>query len=528
VVFTAIIISPDIVYAGLYPYMTNNWFPELLNTSDMLWIFLFSFIVLMAKSIWVRFLFLSIAMLFTLCELAYYTYFGTIMSPYVILLFFTQMADVAEAFIELMRYVYIPFVLIFIIATPVLITLLKFDEKLEGNTLRYKHAGKLLLILLLSFPAVVFFSKDTSPFQPFLYSHSVKNFFSSIALLAGKELPRAFGLDIEKISFEPYKVMRYTFEPPKQNIILIMGESLGYPRMSLFGYELDTTPNLKKLQKNDGLIARKALSGGVQTDVSIPTFFSLKREPKNSDLLLKPENNLLNMAKNMGYKVHYISVQNSGYIGKQVASYADVVMDNKSFEEKLGTKDYYDEVLVEYLKSVDLSIPNFIVLNQRNSHFPYEKNTPEKFRKFSYDKKDFDDYNIKTYASALLYTDYIYSEVIKYLKNYSPLPAMFFATSDHGEMMGENGRWGHSQLIFDAAKVPFLFWHKGGDMETIEDISEARDGITHYEIGKLVAYALGYFVFNPNEDGDFYINGIDINGRGGYITVDTTKIRKDL
>jgi len=81
----------------------------------------------------------------------------------------------------------------------------------------------------------------------------------------------------------------------------------------------------------------------------------------------------------------------------------------------------------------------------------------------------------------------------------------------------EKGRFGHSYLGKEDAKVPMIIYQN--------PLSKAETGsidlskvISHYQFGKLIAHTLGYNIINPNENGDFYINGVDISGSQGYIT----------
>lgn len=90
---------------------------------------------------------------------------------------------------------------------------------------------------------------------------------------------------------------------------------------------------------------------------------------------------------------------------------------------------------------------------------------------------------------------------------------------DHGEALGENGKWGYAILDFNVAKIPFYASLYNGDDSVYLDILENLHHPTHYEIAHLIANLLGVKIHNPNikDKNIFYINGVDISGNGGYI-----------
>jgi glucan phosphoethanolaminetransferase (alkaline phosphatase superfamily) len=98
--------------------------------------------------------------------------------------------------------------------------------------------------------------------------------------------------------------------------------------------------------------------------------------------------------------------------------------------------------------------------------------------------------------------------------------------SDHNELLGENGTYGHGfgTLIPETAQIPVVIQSK--DPAFLEKINHTF-AITHYEIAKFFAEQIGFNVINPNkEENVFYINNIDYNGRYGYICFTKIPLRK--
>ena len=102
-----------------------------------------------------------------------------------------------------------------------------------------------------------------------------------------------------------------------------------------------------------------------------------------------------------------------------------------------------------------------------------------------------------------------------------------YIVPDHGELLGQNGRYGHNAVDLDMAKVPFLFYGPGlkeGEVERLK--SELGCLSNHYLISLQVASLLGYNISNPNEvPGQYYLNGTDVFGEAGYMKYDIGETR---
>lgn len=114
---------------------------------------------------------------------------------------------------------------------------------------------------------------------------------------------------------------------------------------------------------------------------------------------------------------------------------------------------------------VDMSRPNFVVLHQRNSHSPYDRNYPPEGNYFHSDAgSETNQYRVDTYDNSVRHTDHLLYNLINDLKSRSRLPVYVLFTSDHGEMLGEkDGQFGHGRLMEAVARVPFIFYAHNGD-----------------------------------------------------------------
>jgi hypothetical protein len=87
-------------------------------------------------------------------------------------------------------------------------------------------------------------------------------------------------------------------------------------------------------------------------------------------------------------------------------------------------------------------------------------------------------------------------------------------------MLGENIKYGHAVLEPEVSRVPFIFYSKNGDKNSINKI-HALYYPTHYEISKSIAQLLGYTLFNKNDNNrTYFINGMQLNGSAGSILID--------
>jgi glucan phosphoethanolaminetransferase (alkaline phosphatase superfamily) len=299
-------------------------------------------------------------------------------------------------------------------------------------------------------------------------------------------------------------------------IVYIIGESINFKHLSLFGYARDTTPNLRVMAKRPDFYCTTGLSGATCTRSSVKYITSVIGEPDNPWQTQKSETNLFRLAKQHGYKTFYLSNQTDHLLTSiGGTSYIDVIRTQDSNIVK--SKQLKDEYLFSLLDEQKFATKNFIILHQWSAHSPYFEhaaNDPRKYEKFSGSNEK----RIDEYDNAMLYVDYIVSSLFgRFSKAAQSGKFYIFWTSDHHELLGEGGRYGHGvgQLYPATADVPIVI--QSNDARYLEEIKKIFKP-THYEISHSIARILGYEVVNPNEVANvFYINGVDFNGKCGYI-----------
>ena len=445
----------------------------------------------------------SLLFLIQLTEFLHLSYFGEFIPPNSIGLVFGELSEIIESGIASFNYIY-PIILIPLACFIVIIIFLKL---IKNNRITSRIAAIPILIILSITPIKVIKNSNFSIFYPDQTTHTMRNGIYSFSAYFFKLLPRELSNHKIENKYQKYEIEKIS-TPKNQNIILVIGESVNYEHMSLYGYSRDTNPQLSQLI-NKGLIFKKGISSSTSTKISLPLILNSVREPNNEAMLLSKEANLFRLAKENGFKTIYISAQESVLSRSIGSNYIDnmIVFEN----EKNLFQNKNDEALLEIIDKITLSEKNFIVFHQRNSHSPYENNYKhrgDKFKKFDQEKINHQNYIINTYDNSIVFNDFFLKKTIDYfngkLKEFS-----FFFTSDHGEMLGENGLFGHTIFNIESTKVPFIYYSNKDDKEFTKNI---EGNITHYEVSNLIAHKLGYRISNPNlKKGEFFIHGNNHN-----------------
>ena len=257
------------------------------------------------------------------------------------------------------------------------------------------------------------------------------------------------------------------FEDPHLTVlVLIVGEAARAKNFSLYGYERETNPLLKK---QDVVHFADMTSCGTATAVSVPCMFShLKREDFNVENA-KYQGNLLDILKTAGYRVLFRE-NNDGCKG--VCNRVEVQkMERANTHKYCDGKYCHDEILLEGLPEILAGIKQntVIVLHMIGSHGPaYHDRYPARFRKFTPTCDTADIQNctkeqvVNTYDNTILYSDYIISSAINMLKKHPEYESGLIYVSDHGQSLGENNIYLHGFPYKVAPKeqkqIPMILW----------------------------------------------------------------------
>ena len=261
--------------------------------------------------------------------------------------------------------------------------------------------------------------------------------------------------------------LRVPFEDPHITVLIfIVGETARAKNFSLYGYERETNPLLKK---QDIIAFDKTNACGTATAISVPCMFSNMNRDNFDVTDAKYTENLLDLLKTAGYKIIWRD-NDDGCKGvcERVEHQNMIDLNNPKY---CKNSYCYDESLLDGLPELIAGIKEdtVIVLHTMGSHGPtYYERYPDQFKKFipTCDTADIQNCTqeqlINTYDNTILYTDYIISSAIDMLKIHPEFESGVLYVSDHGESLGENNIYLHGfpykLAPEDQKRIPMILW----------------------------------------------------------------------
>ena len=297
------------------------------------------------------------------------------------------------------------------------------------------------------------------------------------------------------ISFKgpEYPLYQITYDQPKaKNVVIIMGESQSSRYMQLYGYKTNNTPYLNSLKTNSKFAYGKGVSSSVYTRTCLQLFFNVIHNPGDINNLRQKTANLFGIAKKQGYQTIVLSAQNEKLFHDTGTEFVDTFVTQKQMEKSLKTKG--DIALVEKFKELTCKDKNFIVLHLRHIHSPFSDYS--KFLSEEYKVQPEGNKTIAEYVSAIAYNDFWVKQVLTTILAKFPKDTVVIFTSDHGELIGERGLFGHNLLEPEVADIPVWVFDTIGESKQWLD---AKKVCSHYDLGKHIASLMGAIIKNQSE-----------------------------
>ncbi len=252
--------------------------------------------------------------------------------------------------------------------------------------------------------------------------------------------------------------------PPK--IIIIVGESTQRGYMGIYGFSLPTTPNLQRLKDSSNLfVFNDIVSPATSTNASLEKVLTMSSY-ENANTPWYNNFNIIDLAKIANYNTIWIS--NQGAFGKydRIATSLINNVDKILFNKYVGLDE-------EIFPLLDLAMKeekdkNLYIIHLSGTHWGYNVRYSNKYKVFdeisvskiqqnSYKLKPIESKNKADYLNAVLYNDFVVSNIMERFKDDN---AIVFYFSDHGEEVYEFRSFaGHS--ISDsrfAAEIPFVIY----------------------------------------------------------------------
>ena len=253
------------------------------------------------------------------------------------------------------------------------------------------------------------------------------------------------------------------------NVIFVLGESESRHHMSLYGYDLKTTPFLDELKERKELIAfSDVISPYTLTSKICSNIFNFSDLYDNKKQWYE-YNNIIDIANNAGYNTIWLSNQEPG--GSHSSLATKVYSDRCTFHRFTSLDVNFidsvrrpDELLLPLLDDAIKNHSgknNLYIIHLMGNHFDYRLRYPEQFEVFSSNVEQGDNEEIKRikaeYDTSVKYNDYVLREIIKRFENTN---AVVIYISDHGEDVydydnvkghgNETSPWQH--------EIPMFIW----------------------------------------------------------------------
>lgn len=486
-----------------------------LNFEKYLATYLFFLLATFIQPKFLRFSFLSLILVLNFFQMVHLSYFGTLVLPSEFYLLFSQFHEIKGTLFVELQHVLLPLGLTLIALLPAIYAFRKVDQPFGSKIL-----GALFIIYFIYNPVRTYVTGNTWGRQPSTRELGGMNFYLAFSYFSGRILPsKIWQSNSERISNSSLDlVLEKDKESEWDNIVFILGESLSPHHMSLFGYSRPTTSFLDTQAKDENFYHGIGFSGGVSSDISIAFLLNLGFGEVGSIKAAKGSHCFFKLAKESGFKSHFLSSQSAEqlrYISPYLCSSS--LDDYRTLEdispETLDHQAADDKVLLPHFSSLlSSNEKKFILLHQRGSHAPWEVRSNPSNRKFPHEDK------ISHYDNSVVEFDLFMKELDEVIKS-SGRKVLVIYVSDHGEALGQNGYWGHGQLIQPAFEVPVLIKSYKNSLPSV--IRSFPKEITHFNVGLLVAQELGY---KPSHapgafPKDYEIFGNDIDGFAGKIQI---------
>lgn len=245
----------------------------------------------------------------------------------------------------------------------------------------------------------------------------------------------------------------------KMNVVFVLGESVRADHLEINGYNRKTTPKLKQLKNIVSF-----------SNVHTPLTYTAVSVPQILTNISINENIANKNIYSIYTVLNKLNIETS-WIGNQTpeSSYSHFIHENRNsdlidkFHSVLSFKKESDQALLPYFKkSFSNSNTEFITMHMIGSHWWYESRYGDEFRHFKpvikskYIPSNSAEEMINSYDNTIVFLDDFLSQTIETIKNTN---SILIYLSDHGELLGENGKWLHAQED-EASKNPaMVIWY---------------------------------------------------------------------
>ncbi len=269
------------------------------------------------------------------------------------------------------------------------------------------------------------------------------------------------------------------YSPLPQTLVLVVGESTVRDRLSLYGYERNTTPSLDRIDDEDPkfFAIRHAWSADGSTLDAFQSMFMLQTPEDGSA-------NVFALFKAAGYRIIWISNQDDLAIKTQFAHWAD----EQIFINRLAGRSSasLDEKVIAPLEKAlaDKAPRKLIVVHLIGAHPHYSLRYPPDWKNDwpvdqideKYEALNRSPWVIKasnTYDTVMRYQDEVIAGTLMLSQASAAatgIPLNWLYIADHGQELGDSeNRTGHTQTTPGGYRIPCMLWLSDAEPRAIEE-----------------------------------------------------------
>lgn len=250
------------------------------------------------------------------------------------------------------------------------------------------------------------------------------------------------------------------------NIIVVIGESFAKKHSSLYGYELETNPLLKKMEMDGNLIVFKNVESPATTTIKVfkylLTTYQLGNE--SGEKKFYDYTNVPESFNTLHYNTWWISCQEETGMYDNLPSGYSKLCDHVIFDKR-NQPEKHDDFLITALHPKELEGNNFIIYHMYGQHPSFCNRYPDSFCKFGpknkLGKNAEKSIALADYDNATLFNDYVVSSIMDLYKDYNAIILYF---SDHGMDLfdSDDSQFGHANSTELSTKIgkqiPFMIY----------------------------------------------------------------------
>jgi glucan phosphoethanolaminetransferase (alkaline phosphatase superfamily) len=259
------------------------------------------------------------------------------------------------------------------------------------------------------------------------------------------------------------------------------------------------------------LLPRIGFSAGVASNSSIAGFLTGSPFPYR----VAGSRTLFDLAKAQGFSTFYLSAQKrspldmAGSLGS-----IDRIETNES--NSAAFRKRRDWLLVDLLERLPTADRSFVFLYQRVNHTPYYNHQVGELEPFHAPPRSREEI-LHNYDVGLRTYDRNTSDLLNTLQK-RPGALYVIVTADHGELLGEDGIYGHNKSgSLHCASVPVMLFTNRPHAPVVRDFAES-ERLDAFTVSRLLMRMMGVGIHVDGYDPDtFYVSNALPFGRSGYI-----------